>query len=229
MMDNELIPYGNFDDFLYSLQPEDPLTKKIRAHAAENHVPVIPQSIEVFLRMMMQLTRPKKILELGTGTGLSALIMAQSMPPEGRLYSVEINERRIKTARQFISESPYEQMIEIIQADFRSPDFFKNDAAKYSPYDFIFIDGAKGKYQTIVDQCAPLVRERGLMVLDDVLQNQWVVNMSYPKHRNKTAVVNLRRFLQNMSQSTEFHMSLFQIDDGILVLQKLIVEEDNCK
>ncbi len=226
MMDDQLIPYENFDEFLCELQQEEPLIKKIRAHAIENHVPVIPQSVAVFLTMMIRLTKPQKILELGTATGLSALTMAQSMPSSGRLYTVELNDLRIKTARQFISESSYEQMIEIIQADFRSPDFFSQEAAKYAPYDFVFIDAAKGKYHTLVDICAPLVRQHGLIVLDDVLQNQWVINMAYPKHRNKTAVVNLRHFLQNMSHSTKFHMSLFPIDDGIVVLEKLVEEED---
>lgn len=226
MMDKKLIPYDSFDAFLESLHPETPLIETIRAHAENNHVPAIPQSIAVFLTMLIRLQQPKNILELGTGTGLSALTMAQAMPRNGHIYTVEINDERIKTANKFISDSPYAKMIDVIQADFRSPEFFSSTAVQYAPYDFIFIDAAKGKYHGLVEVCAPLLKNQGLIVLDDALQNHWVVTLDYPTHRNKTSVVNLRRFLEEMANNKQFHMSLFSIDDGIVVLEKLEAKEE---
>lgn len=213
--------YNDQESFIRDLLPEVPLVATIREAAEANHVPAIPVSIAEVLRLLVRAHRPKAVLEYGTGYGLSLLTMAYAMDSSDvHFLTLELDEARYARARAFFAESPFNDQIELWQQDFRDPAFYERLAAEGRHFDFVFVDASKGKYTDLLEAIDPFMVEGGLFVFDDVFQSNWVLDFSYPNHRQKTAVLRLRAFLQAVAQDPRYAVHLLAIDDGLLILEK---------
>ena len=228
MITDPFMPFENLDEFLLDLMPEPFLVENIRKEARDKHVPAAPPSVSGLLSMLMDMHEIKNILELGTGSGVAALTMVRRVAERGgHIHTIEINEDRYLRAQKYFNESPWRESIHLSWGDFREPDFIQRLENLNILFDLIFIDAAKGQYASLQKALHPHLKVGGLMVFDDIFLHGWVIHMNYPNHRQKTAVINMRKFLYDMRQSCTYRMYPLGVDDGVLVLQKLKEEEDD--
>lgn len=139
-----------------------------------------------FLRLLMKATRAKRILEIGTFTGYSALAMAEGLPAGGRLITCDIDPVATRIARKFWSKSPHGKKIEL-----RLGPALGTIRRLKGLFDAVFIDADKENYLNYWKLCAPKVRRGGILLVDNVL---WSGRVLRPKDQTTRAIVAFNRF-----------------------------------
>jgi caffeoyl-CoA O-methyltransferase len=147
--------------------PEPPLLAELAAATREfspSAGMMVGRHEGQLLKMLVATTGARRVLEIGTFTGYSALSMAAALPADGRLISCEIDERHAEMARRFIARSPYREQIEV-----RVGPALETLRRIEGSFDFIFIDADKPSYVDYFEAALPLLDSRGLMAVDNVL------------------------------------------------------------
>lgn len=188
-----------------------------RKKAERDYVPVVSSNVFALLSFLSGLKHPHNILELGTGYGISTAAMLANAP-EAAVLSVDIKKERQEQANVFLQELGVSDRCEMITADFRSKEFI--ETLKGKTFDMVFIDAAKGQFELLLDALLPFVAQGGLIVFDNVFINGWVLSCSWPNHRQKTAVIRMQEFLQNVARDERVERLLLPLDDGNLILKK---------
>jgi len=202
--------------FLRSLLPEeDGLMQELRAYAEAHHVPVVDPEVAQLLRLLTRLVQPKQVLEIGTAIGCSALSIAAAMPEDGRLTTIELKSERRDVALQYFKRSGLAHKIDSVLGDARliAPTL-------YLPCDMIFMDAAKGQYPEFLAMADRILRPGGLLVADNVLLNGWVVDLCYPRHRQKTMVYRMKAFLEQFKNNPQYQCSVVPLGDGVALIRK---------
>ena len=211
----DMLP-ADLQGFLKLLLPSPtPLEEEIFLWAQEHHVSIVEREVGGLLRLVTGLSRPLRVLELGTGIGYSTLHIAQSLNEDGKIFTIERVPERSQKARYFLEKGGYAARVEFLVGDGREmlKDF-------QEPFDMIFLDAAKGQYARLFSLCNQLLSPGGLIIADNVLINGWVISLEYPERRKKTMVVNMRKFLESFSQREDFEMSLIPLGDGVAIFRK---------
>ena len=216
-------PFGVVNDYtnVFHARKNTTVLNELLSEAEANHVPVVSINVANLLATLVSIHQPRCILELGTAYGVSTYHIAKAIRNPAKIITVDLVSERQEIARKFLSKAELPAHdIEFFCADFRDEGFFDNLNKTCSPIDFIFIDAAKGQYQHLLDLLTPMLSERGVIVFDNVFLNGWIINDKYPNHRQKTAFVRMKQFLENIKHNTEFEATLIPFDDGVLVLAK---------
>lgn len=161
------------------------------------------------LRMLVQLTRAKRVLEIGLFTGYSALTMAEVLPEAGTITSCEIDEGNAAIAQSFFDRSPHGKKISICMGP-----ALETIAGLDGPYDLIFLDADKENYRGYYDQLVPILRSGGLIIADNVLWSGKVLN---PKEETDHAIV---AFNDKVSKDPAVEVVLLTIRDGVSLIRK---------
>ena len=168
-----------------------PLLEEIEAEAKKNYVPVIRKEMQSFLKFLMVAARPKRILEVGTAVGFSALLMCEYNPELCQIITIENYEKRIPIARDNFKKAGKEEQIELLEGD----------AAEIlptltEPFDFIFMDAAKGQYLHFLPEVLRLLKSGGLLVSDNILQEGDLIESRFAvERRNRTIYKRMREYL----------------------------------
>jgi len=162
-----------------------------------------------FLKMLVQLTGARRVLEIGTFTGYSALMMAEGLPPDGCLITCEVNSKAEEIARRYFAESPHGHKIEL-----RMGPALETIATLSEPLDMVFIDADKKNYPNYYETCLPLLRPGGLIVADNVL---WSGNVLAPKDDDTRAIVS---FNERVQADPRVENVCLTIRDGIMLARK---------
>ncbi len=214
------VSYKYIEDYLRSLyKTKSDLLSELREYAEENHVPIIEEECEEFYNFLINTTKPKKILELGTAIGYSAISFSMNESVE-RLVTVEINEDMVKIAKKNIKESGLEDKIEIVHSD-----AYEYLVESSDTFDFIFIDAAKGQYEKYFDEAIKLLNRDGIIVCDNVLFRGMIANQELVKRRKITIVKRLRKFLKDIKDDDRFYSSIVPIGDGALLIRRKFEED----
>lgn len=216
-------PFGVVNDYTNSFHAEadDPLLSALLARAQAEHVSVVTPNVARLLEMLVTIREPRCILELGTAYGVSTYHMLKGLSAPARLVTLDLVAERQQVAKEFLaSEGMDAHDVRFICADFREEGFLEKLAAEAGPFDFVFIDAAKGQYAHLLEQLAPHLSARGVVVFDNIFLNGWIVADHYPNHRQKTAFLRMKAFLAAVRQDGRFAPSLLPLDDGVLVLAK---------
>ncbi|MBX7256224.1 MAG: class I SAM-dependent methyltransferase [Candidatus Hydrogenedentes bacterium] len=128
-----------------------------------------------FLQLLVRLTGARRILEIGTFTGYSALCMAEALPDDGSIVTCDIDEAATSLARQYWAKSPHGRKI-----DLRLAPALDTLASLDGPFDMVFIDADKENYTNYWEAALPKVRQGGLLVVDNVLWGGRVLNPVRP-------------------------------------------------
>lgn len=194
----------------------DYLFKEMEEFAEKNHVPIIKEAERRIFKDIIAKYRPKRILEIGTAIGYSALLMA-SCGKDVKIKTLELSAERAQTAQAFINRSPYRENIEIVVGD-AGESLLQLDKAEI--FDMVFIDAAKGQYPDYLQKVLPHLAKRGVIVTDNVLFRGYVLSEEKPPRRYKTIVKRLREYLQIIEDKNRFTTTIYEDGDGLAVSQK---------
>jgi len=168
-----------------------------------------------FLHLIVKIANIKKILEIGTFTGLSGLTMCLSLPSDGKLVTLDKNVERNKIALNFFKKAKQEKKINTIVAPaLESIDNFKK---KMQKFDLVFIDADKENYKKYYNQSLDLIEKNGLIIVDNVLWHGEVVDTK--KHDKLTTIIKEFNTYVNTDKRTE--NLIIPVGDGLTVCRKL--------
>ena len=168
-----------------------------------------------FLHLIIKISNIKKILEIGTFTGLSSLTMSLSLPSDGELITLDKNEERNKIASSFFKKAKQEKKIKaIIGAGLEN---ISNLKRKEQKFDLVFIDADKENYKNYYNQSLDLIEKNGLIIVDNVLWHGEVVDM---KKQDKLTTV-IREFNTYVNRDKRTENLIIPVGDGLTVCRKL--------
>ena len=210
------INYDYIENYLRNLKEiNDEKLREMKDFAEENHVPIIERESEEFINFLISMQKPKKILELGTAIGYSSISFAKRNKCIEKIDSVELKGEMAEIARKNISDADLENIISVHESD--AYDYLLDLEEKY---DLIFIDAAKGQYEKYFDSALKNLREKGLIICDNVLFKGMTAEDSLVKRRKITIVKRLRKFLKDISEDERFISSVVPIGDGVLLVRR---------
>lgn len=189
---------------------EDKL-KKIKQKALEEHIPIIMDDTLDVIAKILKEKKPNRILEIGTATGYSAICFSKYLSDDGKIDTIEREEQRVLKARKNIKDMCLENKINI----------YDGDATQILPtlqekYDVVFIDAAKGKYPFFLKEALRLLNKDGVIFADNVLYKGYVMS-DYNKHKQRTAVRNLREYIKEVSGNPNLETEILEVGDGLAI------------
>jgi predicted O-methyltransferase YrrM len=169
--------------------------------------------MQSFLKFLLQVQKPRKILEVGTAVGFSALLMSEYAPEGCTITTIEKYEKRIPIARENFKRAGKEDRITLLEGDAMEILKGLDDS-----YDFIFMDAAKGQYIYYLPELLRLLPEGGILVSDNVLQDGDVIESRFAvERRNRTIHARMREYLYVLTHSDELTTSILPLGDGVTV------------
>lgn len=188
----------------------------IEEEALSAFVPIIRKETSALLKTLVVLKQPKEILEVGTAVGYSALLMSRVMPESCHLTTIEKYEKRIPIAKENFKRAGKEQSITLLEGDAE-----EILASLSGPYDFIFMDAAKGQYLHWLPMILRLLPKGGVLVSDNVLQDGDLIESRYAvERRNRTIHSRMREYLYTLTHMEEMETSIVPIGDGVTISVK---------
>ena len=203
--------------FLHSLETENSeILETIEAEALRDQVPIIRKEMQSFLKVLLAVKKPMRILEIGTAVGFSALLMSESVSKDCKITTIEKYEKRIPIACQIFKRAGTDAQIELLEGD--ALEILKQ---LDGPYDFIFMDAAKGQYVFYLEETIRLLEKDGVLVTDNVLQDGDVIESRFAvERRNRTIHARMREFLYNLKHDPHILTTIIPLGDGVAVSVK---------
>ncbi|MEG0260880.1 MAG: O-methyltransferase [Lysinibacillus sp.] len=198
------------------IQPRNDLLLEMEAYAKEHHVPIMQLAAIDVLNQLLRIQNPKKILEIGTAIGYSAMRMAEALP-ESQIVTIERDIERVARAKEFIARSAVSQQITVIEGDALEV----NDIAINTSFDAVFIDAAKGQYQRFFEKYAPLVKSGGVLYIDNMYMHGLSdLELKDVPRRKRTMIRNLKNFTDWIMAHPEYTSAFLPVGDGLLLCLK---------
>ncbi|NLY70689.1 MAG: O-methyltransferase [Clostridiales bacterium] len=210
-----LITDKKVTEYINSLyRPKNGFLEALRDEAEEDNIPIILRDTETLLSVLLEIKKPKRILEIGTAIGYSAIYFA-TLIPDAHITTLELRESMQEKALSNIKKAGFEDRIKIILGDaLETLSAFKDE----EPYDFIFIDGAKGHYKDIFDSCIKLTKDETVIVSDNILYKAMIASDDYINNRrNRTIVNRMRNYLKYITDLPNITTSVLAVGDGVAI------------
>ena len=210
--------------FINSLDTKNgELLETIESEARAADVPIIRREMQSFLKVLLMLKKPARVLEVGTAVGFSALLMSEYVPEECRITTIENYEKRIPIARENFHRAGKEEQITLIEGD--ATEVLKTLDGSY---DFIFMDAAKGQYIHYLPDILRLLSPGGCLVSDNVMQDGDVIESRFAvERRNRTIHARMREYLYELKHNDALTTSIIPLGDGVAVSIKDPSDEGN--
>ncbi len=208
IVDERMIAYINSLDM-----GNTPILNKIEQEALDTYVPIVRREMQSFLKVLLAMKRPVRILEVGTAVGFSTLLFCEYAPEGAHITTIEKYEKRIPVARENFRRAGREDQITLLEGD----------AAKIlsgltGTYDFIFMDAAKGQYIHFLPDVMRILEIGGVLVSDNVLQDGDIIESHYAvERRNRTIYKRMREYLYELKHDERLSTSIVPIGDGATV------------
>lgn len=188
--------------------------EEIKKKALEDHIPIIMDDTLEVVGKILEKIKPKKILEIGTAVGYSAIKFSEYLNENGYIDTIERDEERVKEANQNIKDLGLDEKIHIFEGD--ALEILPTLAG---PYDVVFIDAAKGKYPIFLSEALRMLANNGIIIADNILYKGYVMS-DYNKHKQRTAVRGLREFLKNLNENENLTTEILEVGDGLAISRK---------
>lgn len=171
----------------------------IEKEAIADEVPIIRKEMGNLLKVLLQLVQPERILEVGTAVGYSSILMSENMPEKCTITTIENYDKRIPVARNNFKRAGKENVITLIEGD--ALEVLKT---LEGPYDFIFMDAAKGQYINYLPDIKRVLRKGGLLISDNILQEGEIVESRYAvTRRNRTIHTRIREYVYELTHTKD--------------------------
>ena len=203
IVDERLVTYINSLD-----TGNTPILDEIEREALASFVPIIRKEMQSFLKVLLSIKRPKRILEVGTAVGFSAILMAEYDPVECEIITIENYENFIRAEK--------EEQITLLEGD--AKDVLETLT---EPFDLIFMDAAKGQYLNFLPRVLELLQPEGILISDNVLQDGDIIESRFAvTRRNRTIHKRMREYLYTLTHSEELTTAVLPVGDGITISTK---------
>lgn len=203
--------------YIHSLEKSNSMVlEEIEKEAIATYVPIIRKEMESFLRVMLAIKQPKRILELGTAIGYSAILMSEYMPKDCVIDTIENYDKRIPIAKANFERAGVSDRINL----------YEGDAMEIMPtlkykYDFVFMDAAKAQYIYFLPLLKNLMEDGGILITDNVLQDGDIIESRFGiTRRNRTIHSRMREYMYEVKNSEDFETTIVPIGDGITMSVK---------
>lgn len=187
------------------------LLAEIEKYGRDNKIPILLDDSLEYISNLLLKVKPRRILEIGTAIGFSAINFSKYLSEDGRIDTIEIEALRVEQAIDNIEKVGVSDKIRVIEGDALDILPYLNEQ-----YDFVFIDAAKGKYNEFFEHALRLCKKDGYIVADNVLY-KGMVQSDYNKHKQRTAVNKLRNFIDIALHDNRLDSELLDIGDGLMI------------
>ena len=211
IVDERLVTYINSLD-----TGNTEILDQIEKEAIAAYVPIIRKEMQSFLKLLLAMQKPMRILEVGTAVGFSAILMAQYAPADCKIVTIENYEKRIPVAKENFKRAGKDEQITLLEGD----------AMQVLPtlsgeFDMIFMDAAKGQYINFMPDILRLLKSGGVLVSDNVLQDGDIIESHYVvERRNRTIYKRMREYMYELTHNEGLVTAVLPVGDGITVSAK---------
>lgn len=212
-----MITDERFTAYINSLENGNPVyLDELEAYAKQTQVPIIRKEMQSFMRTLLMMNKPKRILEVGTAIGFSALFMSEFMPEGGHITTIEKYEKRIPLAKENFRKNGKEGCITLLEGD--ATEILKQ---LQNPFDFIFMDAAKGQYIHFLPDVLRLLVPGGILLSDNVLQDGDIIESKFAvTRRDRTIHKRMREYLYTLKNHEQLETAILTLGDGVALSVK---------
>ena len=216
IVDERMVTYMNSLD-----KGNTPFLNHLEQEALKNRAPIIRREMQSFLKVLLQIKAPKRILEVGTAVGFSTLLMSTYNPADCEIVTIENYEKRIPIAKENFRKAGKEEQITLLEGD--AQEILKTLTGSF---DFIFMDAAKGQYINFLPEVLRLLEDGGILLSDNVLQDGDIVESHFAvERRNRTIYKRMREYLYVLKHHELLETSILPLGDGVTLSIKKQQEE----
>lgn len=190
---------------------------ELQKYSIKTNVPIIRPQMLSLMKVLLTIKKPMHILEVGTAIGFSALVMAEYAPKDCRITTIEKYEKRIPIAKENFNKYGRDEQITLIEGD--ATEVLKNLEGEY---DFIFMDAAKGQYINFLPDILRLLKEDGILLSDNVLQDGNVIESRFAvPRRDRTIHSRMREYLYELKNNPSLVTDILPVGDGVTISVKV--------
>ena len=202
---DELIP--GRDEFLENL--------RYKSSLEESYAPIVQKSTEQLIVTLLKLIKPRRVLEVGTAVGYSAILMAQNLPEDSTIVTIERYKKHADIAVDNVFEAGFEKKIKVIEGEAAEVLHWLDGG-----FDFIFLDAAKGQYIEFLPDIMRLLNSGGVLLSDNILYHGMIDDEEKVERRKITIVKRLHMYLEEIMNNENLTTSIIPIGDGVALSVK---------
>ncbi len=204
--------------YINSLDPGNTeFLENLEKDALSSGVPIIRREMQSFIKVLLAVKKPKRILEVGTAVGFSTLLMCEYGLPDLEITTIENYEKRIPVAKENFLRAGRNVQITLLEGD--AGQILKELEGKY---DLIFMDAAKGQYIHWLEDVIRLLAPEGILLSDNVLQEGELIESHYlVERRNRTIYKRMREYLYTLKHDKRLMTSILPLGDGAALSIKM--------
>jgi predicted O-methyltransferase YrrM len=188
------------------------ILRRLEDMAERDYVPILREAERKILMHAVKEAGPKRILEIGTAIGYSALLLHEACPT-AEIDTIELDPKRHEIAQNTMLEAGIEDQVRCHLGD--AADIIP---ALRGPYDFVFLDGPKGQYLRYLKAMEPMLSEKAVIAADNVLFRGLVMSKEKVPHKNRTIVTRLRSYIAYVNQN--YQTVIYKEGDGLAISKK---------
>lgn len=194
-----------------------PFLEELEQAALREAVPIIRREMQSFIKVLLAVKQPERILEVGTAVGFSTLLMCEYGRPEAHITTIENYPKRIRAAKENFKRAGREEQITLLEGD--AGEILKT---LQEPFDLIFMDAAKGQYIHWLPDVLRLMNPGSVLVSDNVLQEGDIIESHYlVERRNRTIYKRMREYLYELKHHPQLQTSVLPLGDGAALSVKI--------
>lgn len=205
-------------DYLDELIPDrGEFLSELRRKSAleESYAPIVQKSTEQLIVTLLKLIKPARVLEIGTAVGYSAILMADNLPEDSTIVTIERYKKHADIAVDNVFASGYEKKIKVIEGEAAEVLHWLDGT-----FDFVFLDAAKGQYIEFLPDIMRLLKSGGVLLSDNILYHGMVEDEEKVERRKITIVKRLHMYLEEIMSNENLTTSIIPIGDGVALSVK---------
>jgi len=189
---------------------------RYKSSLEESYAPIVQKSTEQLIVTLLKMIKPKRVLEIGTAVGYSAILMADNLPHDSSIITIERYKKHADIAVDNVFSSGYEKKIKVIEGEAAEVLHWLDGG-----FDFIFLDAAKGQYIEFLPDILRLLNSGGVLLSDNILYHGMIEDEEKVERRKITIVKRLHMYLEEIMRSPLLTTSIIPIGDGVALSVKV--------